>query len=373
MVEMLNWKEALEHLTDNKFYVNDEYLTGNLEINQDESQEMYDYPNMTILLGSDGDKRDINSKYYDDYQLDINEVLNDYKTFVSNPNHIMIKFTVSDFHRYFGMNFTNVYLNNGNYIDDDNKQYNLTANISCRYIYEGNTYNYSDINYYFFIPNNFFGKTNQYIDFNYLNTHVVKNSVIGLGNYIIPEGAVVISSSINSIEFTLIENKYTGYLDFYSPDGDKIRLSTNRLFDSIYNVNNTARFTEETDELTRRLISKGVLADALFAEEVKCKNRWSQIFNKISETQDEYSKLIKIQQDNIATITDAIKNVTTIKFNDTPQTSNDFTGNEFNSTITTTESEVQLGSLADKLEIAKKALSDIYDSWIANFKTFYIY
>lgn len=370
MVEMLNWKEALKYLTDNDLYTNDEYLTGSLEVNQEQTQEMYEYPNMQISL----DDKPIDPEDYANYHLDINEVVNKYADNSSYPDRFKLIFNVINNYMYFGINFTNVKLFSNKI--DDNVPFNVKANISFQYQKGEIQSPLSDADFYFNIPTNFFGKANQYIDFNWLNTHVVSSQIVGL-TYIIPEGATIQICTINSIEFSndynAILKKRTGYLDFYSPDGDKIRLSTNRLFDSIYNVNHTTRFTEETDELTRRLISKGVLADALFAEEVKCKDRWSQIFNKISETQDEYSKLIKIQQDNIATITDAIKNVTTIKFNDTPQVYGDYSGNEYNSTVTTTESEVQLGSLADKLEIAKKALSDIYDSWIANFKTFYIY
>ena len=367
MVEMLNWKEALKHLTDNDLYTNDEYLTGNLEVNAEQTQEMYEYPFMKVYLNDQW----VNPQYYqNDYQLDINEVIESFKyTTVTSPYKFKIQFENINNYKYFGIYFTNVYLAEASVEGIKN---NITIQVTCNYEYEGKRYN-GTLTYWIYTPTNYFGKVNQYIDFNWLNTHVVDVNTEPHDNIIIPEGAQIISCNINSIEFYLVNDKNTGYLDFYSPDTDKIILSTNRLYDLIYNTNHTTRFTEETDELTRRLISKGVLADALFAEEVKCKNRWSQIFNKISETQDEYSKLIKIQQDNIATITDAIKNVTTIKFNDTPQTSNDFTGNEFNSTITTTESEVQLGSLADKLEIAKKALSDLYDSWIDNFKTFYIY
>ena len=373
MVEMLNWKEALEYLTDNDLYTNDEYLTGNLEVNQEQTQEMYEYPNMQISL----DDKPVDPEDYANYHLDIKQVVNkyaDYRTF----NNFKITFIIPNNYSFFGMKFTNVYLGLGSVTTPSGEtKFNLDAKISYSYIKDGAASEFKDVHYYFNIPTNFLGKVNQYVDFNYLNTHVVDSNLDPQRDYIIPEGATIQYCTINSIEFG---NNYninpgykTGYVDFYSPDTEKIILSTNRLFDSIYNVNDTTRFTEETDELTRRLISKGVLADALFAEEVKCKNRWSQIFNKISETQDEYSKLIRIQQDNIATITDAIKNVTTIKFNDTPQVYGDYSGSEYNSTVTTTESEVQLGSLADKLEIAKKALSDLYDSWIGNFKTFYIY
>lgn len=365
-MEMLNWKEALKYLTDNEFYVNDEYLTGNLEVNEEETQEMYQYPYMSVFLNN----QDLHPEVYNNYQLDIKKVVDRYKDFTSEPYSLKINFANVNNYKYFGIYFTNIYLVTSSLSGGiDN---NISASISYAYEYGGMHYSGNNLTYWFDIPSNFLGKVNQYIDFNWLNEHVVGTTSPNK-DIIIPEGAIIESCNINSIELHLVTDKYKGYLDFYSPDIDKIRLSTNRLFDSIYDVNHTTRFTEESDELTRRLISKGVLADALFAEQDKCKNRWSQIFNKISETQDEYSKLIRIQKDNIATITDAIKNVTTIKFNDTPQTSNDFTGNEFNSTITTTESEVQLGTLADKLDIAKKALNDLYDRWIANFRTFYIY
>lgn len=155
--------------------------------------------------------------------------------------------------------------------------------------------------------------------------------------------------------------------------------TTSNLYNLIFGASAIDAFNQYTNELTRRLISRGITSNAGFSTDAEYQFRWLQIFNKIHETQDEYGDLIRFQQEIItnASLKEDLKttNKNVIKYNDTPQIANDFSGDQYTSTITSTTSEniSPVGTLADKLDVARKALNDLYDRWVNLFSTFFIY
>ncbi len=106
-----------------------------------------------------------------------------------------------------------------------------------------------------------------------------------------------------------------------------------------------------------------------------CRDNLIKLITNIINTRDSWEPLIKIQQDNIDHLTDRLKTISQVKFNDTPQNNMNYSGDDYTSTITTNTSEVEIGTIADKLEIAKKALNDYYDRWLeeVNYKPLYLY
>lgn len=106
-----------------------------------------------------------------------------------------------------------------------------------------------------------------------------------------------------------------------------------------------------------------------------CRDRIIQLITNIINSRDSWEPLIKIQQDNIDHLTDRLKTISQVKFNDTPQNNMNYSGNDYTSTITTNTSEVEIGTIADKLEVAKRALNDYYDRWLeeVNYKPLYLH
>lgn len=106
-----------------------------------------------------------------------------------------------------------------------------------------------------------------------------------------------------------------------------------------------------------------------------CRDRIIQLVTNIINSRDSWEPLIKIQQDNIDHLTDRLKTISQVKFNDTPQNNLNYSGDDYTSTITTNTSEVEIGTIADKLEVAKKALNDYYDRWLeeVNYKPLYLH
>lgn len=111
------------------------------------------------------------------------------------------------------------------------------------------------------------------------------------------------------------------------------------------------------------------------AKNTACRERIIQLVTNIINSRDSWEPLIKIQQDNIDHLTDRLKTISQVKFNDTPQNNMNYSGNDYTSTITTNTSEVEIGTIADKLEVAKKALNDYYDRWLeeVNYKPLYLH
>lgn len=156
-------------------------------------------------------------------------------------------------------------------------------------------------------------------------------------------------------------------------------LRVNSFSNYLFNLNASNGFKDETTELFRRLLSKAVLSDALFSidDDKAIKNKWSQIFNTILSTQDEYVKMINTQGELITQLTKDLENTTTstTRYNDTPQSADNYGTDKYTSNITTntSTSKVSLGSTADKLAIAKSTLQDIYDMWLKSFNKFLMY
>lgn len=111
------------------------------------------------------------------------------------------------------------------------------------------------------------------------------------------------------------------------------------------------------------------------AKNTACRERMISLITSIIDSRDKWEPLIKIQQDNIDHLTDRLKTISQVKFNDTPQNNLNYSGDDYTSTITTNTSEVEIGTIADKLEVAKRALDDYYDRWLeeVNYKPLYLH
>ena len=139
----------------------------------------------------------------------------------------------------------------------------------------------------------------------------------------------------------------------------------------------------EIDEFWKRLLIKYEKGYVISASEdatddnlkTPFRRVLARIFEKIVETQDSYIPLIRFQEANIDKLTEDLKiiNSITSKFNDTPQSEGDYSTSDYTSTITKTINETSspIGNIADKLDVARKALTDIYDKWIYEFRTYF--
>ena len=106
------------------------------------------------------------------------------------------------------------------------------------------------------------------------------------------------------------------------------------------------------------------------------KEEWNKAVDLIEtfyETKDKYIALIQAQENLKA---DILKNVDSLNetwFNDTPQSTGDYTDTNHTTTYTKQKSSLNLGPVSAKLDEVDKAMNDIYARWVAEFKKFRIY
>lgn len=81
----------------------------------------------------------------------------------------------------------------------------------------------------------------------------------------------------------------------------------------------------------------------------------SKIINVYMQTQDRYLNLLNIYSTQRANLLNKVKSLTSVKYNDTPQNSGDFTSEEFTSNYTISESESDVSPLIERIdEISRK-------------------
>lgn len=102
-------------------------------------------------------------------------------------------------------------------------------------------------------------------------------------------------------------------------------------------------------------------------------NKALDLLETIYETKDQYIALIKEQKDLEADLLNQLTSTTETWFNDTPQASGDYTDTDHNTTYNKVQQSVDLGNVADKLDIVRRAMNDYYDEWVDHFKKFIIF
>lgn len=100
--------------------------------------------------------------------------------------------------------------------------------------------------------------------------------------------------------------------------------------------------------------------------------RLGHFFNTFYITKDKYIALIKAQETLKADILKDVQNTTETWFNDTPQTSGNYTDLSFASNYTRNKASISLGPVSEKLSEVDKAMEDIYDRWVREFNKFII-
>lgn len=101
-------------------------------------------------------------------------------------------------------------------------------------------------------------------------------------------------------------------------------------------------------------------------------NRLDDFFNTFYITKDKYIALLKAQEDLKDSILSDVTNSSETWFNDTPQVKGDYTDLDYASNYTRTKNNISLGPVSEKLSEIDKAMDDIYDRWVAEFKKFII-
>ena len=102
-------------------------------------------------------------------------------------------------------------------------------------------------------------------------------------------------------------------------------------------------------------------------------NKALDLLETIYETKDQYIALIKKQQDLETDLLNQLTSTTETWFNDTPQTSGQYVDDTHNTTYNKVQQSVDLGNVADKLDIVRRAMNDYYDQWVDHFKKFIIF
>lgn len=105
----------------------------------------------------------------------------------------------------------------------------------------------------------------------------------------------------------------------------------------------------------------------------KASARALDLLETIYETKDKYIALIKKQADLESSLLTELKRTNETWFNDTPQTSGSYIDNDHTTTYNKSEETIPLGNVADKLEIVRQAMNDIYDEWLVYFNKFIIW
>lgn len=105
----------------------------------------------------------------------------------------------------------------------------------------------------------------------------------------------------------------------------------------------------------------------------KASARALDLLETIYETKDKYIALIKKQADLESSLLTELKRTNESWFNDTPQSRGSYIDNDHTTTYNKSEETIPLGNVADKLEIVRQAMNDIYDEWLVYFNKFIIW
>lgn len=98
-----------------------------------------------------------------------------------------------------------------------------------------------------------------------------------------------------------------------------------------------------------------------------------QIVAWMKSSDSKYSLIIANQEDNKSKLLGQIRSSGVSKFNDTPQNSGNFSDDEHNTTVTTTESSTDGGTLLSRLNEIEDNLKRLYDNWSNEFRKFIVW
>ena len=98
-----------------------------------------------------------------------------------------------------------------------------------------------------------------------------------------------------------------------------------------------------------------------------------QIMAWWQSSSEKYSMLIQNLNNNKSKLLDDVKSSSVARFNDTPQNSGDFSGDEHTSNITTTTSSSNVGTMMQRLNEIEDNIKQLYIDWSNEFRKFIIW
>ena len=89
-------------------------------------------------------------------------------------------------------------------------------------------------------------------------------------------------------------------------------------------------------------------------------------------TYNKYKKLIELYQSEENNLMKQLESTGVVKFNDTPQNSGNFEGDDYTTNVSTTTSKTDSGTIISRLSEIRALYDDIYTAWSNEFKYFFI-
>lgn len=89
-------------------------------------------------------------------------------------------------------------------------------------------------------------------------------------------------------------------------------------------------------------------------------------------TYNKYKKLIELYQNEENNLMKQLESTGVVKFNDTPQNTGNFEGDDYTTNVSTTTSKTDSGTIISRLSEIRALYDDIYTAWSNEFKHFFI-
>ena len=89
-------------------------------------------------------------------------------------------------------------------------------------------------------------------------------------------------------------------------------------------------------------------------------------------TYNKYKKLIELYQSEENNLMKQLESTGVVKFNDTPQNTGNFEGDDYTTNVSTTTSKTDSGTIISRLSEIRALYDDIYTAWSNEFKHFFI-
>ena len=89
-------------------------------------------------------------------------------------------------------------------------------------------------------------------------------------------------------------------------------------------------------------------------------------------TYNKYKKLIELYQSEENNLMKQLESTGIVKFNDTPQNTGNFEGDDYTTNVSTTTSKTDSGTIISRLSEIRALYDDIYTAWSNEFKHFFI-
>lgn len=89
-------------------------------------------------------------------------------------------------------------------------------------------------------------------------------------------------------------------------------------------------------------------------------------------TYNKYKKLIELYQNEENNLMNQLESTGIVKFNDTPQNTGNFEGDDYTTNVSTTTSKTDSGTIISRLSEIRALYDDIYTAWSNEFKHFFI-